>query len=252
MRELTASAPTWFVYKNANSALYGTGDIDSAARPEDVGTITAITRAWARDNELLPLIHCHHFPSGRNFVAAPPDERLSWEVSVKQSKVFRGGTLFTVDGLLPMTEMSSLGFRALRPGAEGVLKLLSNGSRWGGRVNAAGLEAKHVRELLVQDPEGVAAAARMYGSAEGAVVRLAAAVSAGRWSWPASMTVELRQLGLAAAHPAATSRRARFRLVEERRCELIDLIHNRGRIVPEDRAAWLERIATTHAVDWGG
>jgi hypothetical protein len=57
---------------------------------------------------------------------------------------------------------------------------------------------------------------------------------------------------LAAAHPASTFRRARYRMVGERRCELIDLIHNRGRRIPENRDAWLQRVARTHTVNWSG
>ena len=68
--------------------------------------------------------------------------------------MFRGSTLFVLEQLQPLTMMDDRGFRRVRPGAEGLLKLVLNGSRWGGRPNMEGLHTKHVVELLEQDPEG--------------------------------------------------------------------------------------------------
>ena len=112
--------------------------------------------AWARELNLLPVALCRHIPGGRNLIAAPVGSKTFLELSIKHDKAFRGSTLFVLDDLLAMSEMDERGFRKLRAGAEGLLKLVLNGSKWLGRPNVEGLKAKHVRELLVSDPDGVA------------------------------------------------------------------------------------------------
>jgi len=41
LRRLTATSPTWLVWKNVESALDGEGDIDSAAAPADWDALEA-------------------------------------------------------------------------------------------------------------------------------------------------------------------------------------------------------------------
>jgi hypothetical protein len=248
LRAATDAAPTWLVYKNVESALTGTGDIDAVASSHDFPAISTVVLSWAERFQLWPVFVCNHFPAGPNFVAVPPGELALWEFSVKERKVFRGGPLLSAAELLPMAQADDRGFRRLRPGAEGVLKLLTNGTRWAGRRNAEGLAAKEIRQLLARDPEGVAQAAGMYGSAELAVRGLASAVVAGQWNAGAALFVEGRQLLVAASRPRQTVRRAWYRSVGERRCPLIEVIHHHGRRIPPDRERWLHQVSDTHII----
>lgn len=244
---LTAASPTWLVWKNVESALEGEGDIDSAAAPGDWDALEAEFVAWAREFDLLPVVACNHIPGGRNLVATPSGSTTFLELSIKNDKAFRGSNLFVLDDLLAMSKMDERGFRTLRPGAEGLLKLVLNGSKWFGRPNREGLTSKRVRALLAEDPGGVAIAARLFGRAEGAARDLAGAVVAGAWNRRAMGTIEARALANALRRPPVAARRAWFRLTMPRRCPVVYAIGH-GRLVGNPRGAWLDEVAKTHVV----
>ena len=247
IRRLTETSPTWLVWKNVESALDGEGDIDSAAAPGDWDALEEQFLAWARERDLLPVALCRHIPGGRNLIAAPMGTPTFFELSIKHDKAFRGSTLFVLDDLLAMSELDDRGFRKLRPGAEGLLKLVLNGSKWFGRPNVEGLTSKHVRALLASDPDGVAIASRLFGRAGGAARNLAQAVVAGRWNRRAMGTIETRALANGLRHPAVMARRAWFRLTAQRRCPVVYAIGH-GRVVAEPREAWLADVARTHVL----
>jgi hypothetical protein len=247
IRELTEASPTWLVWKNVESALDGEGDIDSAAAPADWDVLEERFLAWARERNLLPVALCRHIPGGRNLIAAPPGSDTFFELSIKHDKAFRGSTLFVLDDLLAMSEFDERGFRKLRPGAEGLLKLVLNGSKWFGRPDVEGLKSKHVQELVASDPAGVEMASAIFGRAAGAARDLAAAVAEGRWSHRAMGTIEARALAKALQHPAVTARRIWFRLTTHRRCPVVYAIGH-GRVITEPREAWLADVARTHVL----
>ena len=247
IRRLTETSPSWLVWKNVDSALDGEGDIDSAAAPADWDALEEQFLAWARELGLLPVASCRHIPGGRNLIAAPAGSSTFFELSIKHDKAFRGSTLFVLDDLLAMSELDDRGFRKLRPGAEGLLKLVLNGSKWFGRPDVEGLTGKHVRELLASDPEGVTIASRVFGRAGGAARDLARAVVEGRWNRRAMLTIEARALMNGLRHPMVMVRRAWFRLTAQRRCPVVYAIGH-GRVVAEPREAWLADVARTHTL----
>src|SRR5450759_2355838 len=69
LRAATDAAPTWLVYKNVESALTGTGDIDAVASSHDFPAISTVVLSWAERFQLWPVFVCNHFPAGPNFVA---------------------------------------------------------------------------------------------------------------------------------------------------------------------------------------
>jgi hypothetical protein len=248
LRRLTEVSPTYVVWKQIDSAFQGEGDIDSAADPADWDVLEAEFRAWATEYGLEPVAVCNHIPGGRNLIAAPERLRSFLELSIKHDKIFRGAMLFTLDDLAPLTIVDPRGFRRVRPGAEGLLKLVLNGSRWVGRPNTEGLRTKHVVALLTEDPEGARLAARLFGSAEPAVLTLAARVRDGGWDRRAMLTIEARALGNAVRRPATLARRAWFRVFSTRHCPIVKAIVGGGRLIPGDRREWLARVAESHAV----
>jgi hypothetical protein len=247
LRRLTQTSPTFLVWKNVESALEGQGDIDAAAATRDWDAIEEQFLDWATELELLPAALCHHIPGGRNLIAAPAGTRTFFELSIKHDKAFRGSTLFVLDDLLAMSEMDDRGFRRLRPGAEGLLKMVLNGSKWFGRPDRDGLTGKRVRELLASDPEGFAMAARVFGRADAAARRLAQAVVDGRWDRRAMCTIEGHALLKGLRHPSVMARRAWFRLTMQRRCPVVYAIGH-GRVVSDPRDAWLADVARSHVL----
>jgi hypothetical protein len=247
LRRLTDISPSFLVWKNVESALEGQGDIDAAAAPADWDALEETFVEWATELDLLPAALCHHIPGGRNLIAAPVGTRTFFELSIKHDKAFRGSTLFILDDLLAMSEMDARGFRQLRPGAEGMLKLVLNGSKWFGRPDDDGLTGKRVRELLAADPEGVAIASKVFGPAETAARNLARAVVEGGWDRRAMLAIEANALAKGLRHPKVMARRAWFRLTTQRRCPVVYAIGH-GRVVSEPREAWLADVARTHVV----
>ena len=248
LQRLTAASPGWLVWKNAESAFTGTGDIDAAAAELDWPLIEDEVRRWAVEQEVGPVIVCRHIPGGLNLVAVARRLPTFLEVGVKARRIWRGSTLFVHADLLPLAVLDPRGFRRLRPGAEGVFKLLLNGTRRNGRPNADGLREKHVRELLRADPDGVIQTARLFGPAQRAVVVAARRAAADRWDLRAMLAVQTWMMFRALLRPRVLLSRLRFRLYGRHACPVVEAILVGGRRIPGDVDTWLARVAVDHVV----
>ena len=248
LRALTTAVPGWCVWKNAASAFAGTGDIDAAAPDAAWPEVTRVFVEWARERNLGPVIVCRHIPGGLNLVAVPHDAATLLEMGTKARRVWRGTTLFTVDDLRPLIVMDDRGFRTIRTGAEGLLKLALNGIRWSGRPNVEGLRGKRVAEQLAADPEGVRLAARLFGPAAPAAVAAATAAAQGAWDYRAVTRLQLWAVSRAAAQPSVLAQRVRFRLRGREQCPVTRTLLNEQRRIPSDRERWLDEVRRTHEV----
>jgi hypothetical protein len=242
---LTEISPSWVVWKNVDSALHGFGDIDSAAPRSEWPALSGAFRRWAAANRLGPVIECPHAPNLMHLVALNGDEPFL-ELDLVGRKVFLGSTLFLPEDLAPLIEMDARGFRRLRSGAEGLIKLVGNGTRRNGLPNPEGLRAKRIPELLAGDPEGVREAGRLFGPAERAVLDLAHAVVQGGWDRRAAVAMEGWFLLRALGEPGSVVNRLRFR-VAARRCPVLRAVFA-DRQVPADATLWMHRVAGTHRI----
>lgn len=249
LQRLTAVTPRWLVWKNAESAFSGTGDIDAAASSADWPAIEQTFRDWARQRGIGPVVTCRHIPGGLNLIAVPQGSATFLEMGVKARRIWRGSTLFVLGDILPMAVVDDRGFRRLRPGAEGFFKLLLNGTRWDGGENEAGMDAKHVRELLRADPDGWRQAARQLGPAHRAAIVGARKAAAGDWDRRAMLAVQGWALLRGLAEPGVLLARLRFRLRGRSACPVVAAILGEGRRIPADREAWLRQLAANHVID---
>lgn len=246
LRRLTERFPSWSVWKNVDSALHAHGDVDSLADPAAFPAIETEFRAWAASLGLSHVVVCRHIRQGPHLVAFRPGMRHLVQLDVKSRATFRGSTLVSWRGLLPLSELDARGFRRVRPGAEGVIKLLSNGVRPGGRRDADALRRKGVAELLAADPEGATALAARFGPAGPALRRAARAAARGEWDRPAVLAVEGWALARAAAEPRTLLSRLLFKYHGRARCPLIQTIRRDDRRIPEDLGGWLAEVRRTH------
>lgn len=247
LARLTATLPSWGLWKNADTALMGHGDFDSTAPESDWDTITSEFHRWAADNGYTPVAACRHVPGVLFLIALHPRRPTFLELDVNARKYFRGSTVFRPETLLPVMEVDDRGFRRVRPGAEGVILLTQNGTRWGGRPDRAGLERKRVAELLSADPEGVRLTAPLFGPASAALVSAAEGAARGRWDRRAMLVVESWAVVKAVAAPRILLTRFWARRVKKR-CPVLRSIFVDNRVIPDDRSTWLDRVARDHLV----
>jgi hypothetical protein len=248
LKQLTDVCPQWVVWKNVDTALGGTGDIDAAA-PESAWSLLIYEfRRWAADFSLGPIVVCRHIPSSLNLVAVPRDARTFLEMGVKSRRIWRGATLFDVDELHPLVSLDPRGFRRLQPGAEGLLKFVLNGVRRGGLPNWEALRSKCVLDQLRVDPDGMRRAARLFGPAERAVIKAAERALAGEWDRSAALAVETWAVLRALRQPAVALRRLQFRAITTQSCPVVTTLLKDHRRIPDDRDGWIRLISRTHSV----
>ena len=247
LRELTLTVPRWAATKNTDSAIAGNGDIDSAAPRADWPDVQLLFAAWAADAGAAPVIACRHVPRTLLLLALDREQGRALELDVTELQPLRGSTLFTPERLAPLLVVDERGFRRLRPGAEGLVLLLLNGLRAGGRANERALVARDVAGLLRNDPEGVRAAAGALGTARGPSLALAAAVERGGWDRRAALAIDLHAAVRSLASPRRLAERTRFRR-ELRRCPVLELVFRHRRELPADVDAWLARASAGHEV----
>ena len=247
LRSLTAASPGWLAWKNVESALTGEGDVDSVAPEEEWPVVVSTVTDWARTEGFGPVVVCPHAPGLLHLVTFAPGDELLFEVDVNRRKVFLGSTLFRPADLLPLAMLNPDGYRRLRPGAEGLLKLVQNGMARGARVRWDGLVRKRIPELLANDPPGVRLASRFFGPAASAARRGAAAVVAGGWDRPAMLLVEVWCVLRSIREPRSIVWRLRFRR-NRRRCPVLrTVIADRRRVPLDRRASWLAEVAADRA-----
>jgi hypothetical protein len=236
------------VWKNVDSALIGIGDVDSAAPSSEWSRIEKEFLEWAERERLGPAAVCKHIPGGLNLVAFPEGAAAFLEMSVKERRILRGSTLFVVEDLKGLSVVDERGFRRLRPGAEGLFKLVLNGTKWGGRPNWEGITEKNIGELLAADPQGVELTAQLFGPVRKAVIKGARAAAESRWEARAMALVDAWFLFKGVRNPIILARRARFRFETKSSCPIVKAILESRRKIPEDRAGWLRKVAETHTM----
>ncbi|CAN5700650.1 hypothetical protein BH24ACT26_BH24ACT26_04860 [soil metagenome] len=247
LRQLTEASLDWAVWKNADAGLSGAGDVDFIAPVGDWGTVEHHFLRWARAGELGPVIVCRHAP-GALFLIAVNEGGQPWlQLDVRARVTLRGATVFRAREVATSMIVDARGFRRLRPGAEGALKLVISGLAPGGRPNHSGLRKEHVAELLREDPGGVEATARLLGRARPALLSGARAAARGGWDRGAMLRVEAYVMSRGSLEPWVAAGQVAMRRAKKR-CPVLATGIAHGRRIPGERAAWLRRVHETHIV----
>lgn len=247
LRRLTGSRPQRAVWKNVEDGLAGTGDMDFMAPEEDWNEVEDEFRRWAAGQDLEPVYACRHVPGSLFLIAVDRQRSFFEQLDVRGRATFRGSTLFTPPDLAPLTEPDPRGFRRLRPGAEGLLKLVVVGLGRGGRQRTRQLETEGVAPLLAEDPAGAREAARLFGFAGPAVLAGADALTGGRWNRGAMVLVEGRAILRALLEPGAALGRLRERRAKKR-CPILRTGIAHRRRIPGELTEWLAEVERSHPV----
>ena len=248
VQTLTRDFPDWTIWKNADAALAGSGDIDSAAPARDWDAIVLTFRRWAHDCGLGPVIECRHPPRTMFLAALDESRRTFLELDVLGRKYFRGGTLFRAEELVPLGQLDDRGFRVIRPAAQALILLLCNGLRWGGRPDVAGIRKRDIRALLEADLAGVREAARCLHLPERPVLAAVRALLSGEWDRPSMLKIEGSAVLRAFREPRVIASRVRFRALSKTGCPLLRVIFYGDRVIPGDAEEWLRAVRRDHPV----
>lgn len=247
LRDLSGLSQDSAVWKNADSGLAGTGDVDFVTPRSNWPAVEEAFRSWAEDSDLGPVIPCRHLPDTAFLVAVDRARGDFLQLDVRSRMTFRGGTVFVPQELGNCFEHDVRGFRRLRPGSEGLLKLVISGIAPGGRPKQRTLIKEGVVPLLSSDPQGVRVAADLCGRVKKAAFSGAEALRVGRWDRRAMATVEAWYVIKGLMRPSTAwgrigARRARAR------CELIQTSVKRSRRIPGAVDDWLSRVERDHSI----
>lgn len=246
LQRLTQVVPQFGVLKNSARALSGMGDIDAFAAEEDLPLIEQEFRAWTAERDYPLVTVCRHPVAGAIFVAIDPASPYVLFLDIKAYRTFRGSALIGLRDAVSLAELDALGFRRLRPGPEGVLKLLWNGMRRGGRRNEEKLHSRAILELLRSDPADALDSARVVGPAAPLLRYAIRRAIAGEWSRPALIGVEWWCLVRAIGRPDVLLRQIWYRLRVAPQCPVLELSRRARRRLPDDREGWLGEVAAAH------
>lgn len=246
LTQLTTEVPEWFAMKGANSALTGTGDVDSIAPVRSWDDIADVFCGWAKAERLGPVVICPHAPYLLHMLAVSDLRPEVFELDVNSRKIYFGSTLFRPEDIAHLAVLDPLGYRRLRAGAEGVLKLIQNGSTRSGRPNPGALASKRVVELLESDPEGAHLFSERFGFGAGAIRRTVDSVIEGGWDRRALFAGKAWCVARAVREPDAIAARVRFRW-QRNHCPVLRTVVTGQRKV-DSPATWLGEVGLTHEV----
>jgi hypothetical protein len=243
LNRLTASSQHRAVLKNVDAGLTGRGDVDFIAPRFEWEEIRTVFETWAEDIGLGPVIVCRHIPGALFLLAVDRSEADFLQLDVRDRITFRGSTVFEPSDAAPLMETDVRGFRRLRPGAEGLFKLVVNATGPTGRPKPKMLKKENVVDLLRSDPQGMSrAASSIFARVEDSVLTGARAAMEGSWNRRAMATVEgwyvLKVLG----DPRTAALRVRARRAKKE-CEIMRTSLGNARQIPGDVDLWLEKVA---------
>jgi hypothetical protein len=248
LQRITARSSQAVVWKNADSGLGGLGDIDMVAPQKDWPVVIGEFMDWAARRDLGIVVICRHMTECMFLWAVDTALHSLWQLEVRSRMTFRGSTVFRPRDLTPLVTMDPRGFRRLRPGSEGLLKLVIKGLGAGARPRDELLRSEGVAGLLQSDPEGMRKAARLLGPARDSVIAGAESVAEHRWNRIAMLRVEAWCRIKALAEPGVAWGRARYHLVDRKRCPVLGANKGGGKRLVPGSEPWFEAVAWSHPV----
>ncbi|MGH2751224.1 MAG: hypothetical protein ACRDK3_10190 [Actinomycetota bacterium] len=248
LQSLCGASADQGVWKNVEAGLSGRGDVDFMAPRCEWEGVRILVQSWAAQVGLGPVIVCPHVPDAAFFLVVDRSTKDFLQLDVKDRVTFRGSTVFRPHEVARLMAMDPRGFRSLRAGAEGLVKLVVSGTAPGGRPKPRTLLKENVLELLASDSEGLQeTAGSVFGRVEPAALAGAEAALAGGWNRRAMATVELFYALKGVTEPATMAGRLRARRAK-RQCLVMRTSLERGRRIGHDVDGWLDEVARTHRV----
>ncbi|MFN2490070.1 MAG: hypothetical protein ABR529_10090 [Actinomycetota bacterium] len=252
MRRVTQSCPRAAVHGHVAEGFAGEGDVDLLVPESEWAVLEREFDAWARRSLLGPVVACRHRAGVLILVALADEGAPFFELEARARRFFKGSTLYVAQDFGPVLETAPDGYRRVRAGAAGLLKLVPNGLARGGGLKWKGAKAERVGRLLAEDPDGVRVAAELFALPRGPLVAAADSMAHGGWDRRAVLVLQASAAARGVLELPTLVARARARLGPGGRCLVLETIGKHKRRVPGDRREWLRRAAVDHRVDGAG
>ena len=245
LRQLDAMAPAIGVWKNADEALDGYGDVDYFAPTGLWPEIADAFRSWSETHGYEYLPPCPHKPWTMYLLAVDRERGRLMQLDVRDRLTLAGAEIIDANGLGRLLEATPDGFKTLRRGAQATVKLLTKCIDGQGRLDRGCLDDESVTSGIHADPVGALEAVQRLRHGRPAVNRLVASIAAGRPD-PAEARSLLRRLRAASLlRPGTLAAIAAHRL-RKRTCPTLKWILSEGQRLPERPDDWIGEVREAH------
>lgn len=235
------------VYKNADRALEGDGDVDFLAPRKRWPEIEDAFARWSGIHGLDAMPACRHRPFAMVLVASDHNGSLL-QLDVRDRVHFRRATLLTAEDAAPMYVSHALGFRVLRPGAEGALKLALRGMGPRGELREKSVAKYSIRELVRDDPEGAESMTTRFVPAPDDALAVVRSLADGEWDSARSRSMSRAFATASLRDPVTLARLAMFRRAR-RTCPLLRWVLQNGQAQPPRLEDWIGEVRGAHATE---
>lgn len=245
LQRLTRTHPGFVVWKHADRAVLGRGDLDCAvpaAQLEDL-VVTGL-EVGATLLGASAVVECRHV-ADKVLLFFVQDDRLPQllELDLCRSPSRGLAPWAAPETMLGLSTVDHRGVRRLRPGAEAVVSLVYHGLSASGRPRLCGDELGIFRRGTREDGGGASAACLLLPPwpARRALARLLDVAAKGGWDRSAAAAAWWGFVVSGAAHPMSVARRSLFRarLRLGRECVMSDLARRHDRKVDAGAVAAL-------------
>lgn len=245
LQDLAGIETDMAVYKNVGQALEGDGDVDFLAPRRLWTQIEDAFDRWGSTHGLVTMPACRHRPYAMYLVAADHDGSLL-QLDVRDRLHFRRATLVTAEEAAPMYESHPLGFRVLRPGAEGALKLALRGMGPRGELREEPVVRYLIRELVRDDPKGAESMAACFVPAPDDALVVVRSLIDGSWDSGRARSMSRAFATASLRNPVTLARLAMFRRTR-RTCPLLRWVLQNGQAQPPRLEDWIGEVRHSHA-----
>ena len=243
--QLDSIAPGVGVWKNADAALDGNGDIDYFAPRSTWPAIAATFRSWSESHGFECMPPCLHRPGALYLIAIDRRGRRLMQLDVRERLTLAGSEMMDASELGTLLQEGRYGFKQLRPGAEATLKLMVKCIDPRGRLRAECLEEESVSAGIGADLASARQASSLLRHGRHEADRLVLSIASGHPDSVAARSL-MRGVRMAAfLHPWRVARLVWYRL-RRKWCPTLAWILAQGQQVPPHLDRWVDDVRRVH------
>jgi thymidylate kinase len=245
LAELDSVAPQIGVWKNADDALRGRGDVDYSAPRECWPEIHAVFRIWADTYGFESVPPCLHRPGAMYLVALDRSNGRLMQLDVRERLTSGGSDVIDAKRLGGLLVYEGRPFKTLPTGAEAALKLLLTCIDRRGRIREDCWADESVATGIATDFPGALGATSRIRNGRRAASRLVESIRSGSPDHGAARAFRRDSRLAALREPGRFPEHALYR-VQRRQCPLLRWVLSHGQQLPPDPDGWIGEARRAH------